>query len=58
MAMPRDWPSRVTHPFDLDIGEVALGYHLIVQGIALTDRKLILEWAFVPEVADGASGEV
>lgn len=50
--------SRVTHPLDLDIGEVALGHHLIARGISLTEENLILEWAFVPEVAEEASGEV
>jgi hypothetical protein len=51
-------PSRVTHPLDLDIGEVALGHHLIVQGITLAGTSLILEWAFVPEVAEEDHGEV
>jgi hypothetical protein len=50
--------GRVTHPLDLDIGEVALGHHLVVRGISLTSENLILEWAFVPEVAEEASGEV
>jgi hypothetical protein len=52
---PREW---VTHPLDLDIGDVALGHHLIVHGITLTDDNLILEWTFVPEVAEEEHGEV
>ena len=50
--------GRATYPFDLDIGEVVRGHHLIAQGITLTEKNLILEWTFVPEVAAEASGEV
>jgi hypothetical protein len=52
-------PSElVTYSFDLDIGEVALGHRLFARGISLTDDNLILEWAFVPEVAEEEHGEV
>jgi len=50
--------NPVTYSLDLDIGEVALGHHLIARGISLTDDNLILEWAFVPEVAEEAQQEV
>ena len=50
--------TPVTYSFDLDIGEVALGHHLIARGISLTGQNLILEWAFVPEVAEEDHAEV
>jgi hypothetical protein len=56
-AAPKPSES-VTYPFDLDIGEVALGHHLIAQGISLTGDNLILEWAFVPEVSEEEHGDV
>ncbi len=43
-----------TYPLDLDIGEVADGYHLIVRGISLTGDMLIVDWAFAPELAEDA----
>jgi hypothetical protein len=43
----------VTHPIDLDIGEVADGYHLIAQSISLSMRHLLFEFAFVPELEEG-----
>jgi hypothetical protein len=41
-----------TYSLDLDIGEVADGYHLIVRGISLTGANLVVDWAFVPELAE------
>jgi hypothetical protein len=38
-----------TYPLDLDIGEVADGYHLIVRSISLTGAYLLVDWAFVPK---------
>jgi hypothetical protein len=43
---------------DLDIGEVALGYHLVVRSVSLSDESLFFEYAFAPELADEASQEV
>ena len=48
---PETW---VTHPLDLDIGEVADGYHLIVPSISLSAKHLLFEFAFVPEPTEGA----
>ena len=48
---PETW---VTHPFDLDIGEVADGYHLIARSISLSAKHLLFEFAFAPEPAKGA----
>jgi hypothetical protein len=48
---PETW---VTHPLDLDIGEVADGYHLIVRSISLSAKRLLFEFAFVPERIEGA----
>jgi hypothetical protein len=44
----------VTHPLDLDIGEVADGYHLIARSISLSAKHLLFEFAFAPERAKGA----
>ena len=41
-----------TYPLDLDIGDVADGYHLIVRSISLTGANLVVDWAFVPELAE------
>jgi hypothetical protein len=55
---PRDWmaelkpPEPVTYPLDLDLGEMADGYHLIVTSIALTDEALLFDFKFEPEVPD------
>ena len=43
---PETW---VTHPLDLDIGEVADGYHLIARSISLSAKHLLFEFAFAPE---------
>jgi len=43
---PETW---VTHPLDLDIGEVADGYHLIARSISLSAEHLLFEFAFAPE---------
>lgn len=48
---PETW---VTHPLDLDIGEVADGYHLIARSISLSAKHLLFEFAFAPERAKGA----
>jgi hypothetical protein len=44
----------VTHRVDLDVGEVADGYHLIARSISLSAKHLLFEFAFAPERADGA----
>jgi hypothetical protein len=43
---PETW---VTHPLDLDIGELDDGYHLIARSISLSAEHLRFEFAFVPE---------
>ena len=48
---PETW---VAHPLDLDIGEIADGYHLIAQSISLSAGHLLIEFAFVPERAGEA----
>ena len=50
-APPLAW---VTHPLDLDIGEVADGYHLIARSISLSAKHLRFEFAFAPERTEGA----
>jgi hypothetical protein len=50
-APPLAW---VTHPLDLDIGEVADGYHLIARSISLSAADLLFEFAFAPEPTEGA----
>jgi hypothetical protein len=49
--VPETW---VAHPLDLDIGEVADGYHLIVRSISLSAKHLRFEFAFIPERTKGA----
>jgi hypothetical protein len=51
VAKPETW---VTHPIDLDIGEVVDGYHLIARSISLSTQQLLFEFAFAPERAEGA----
>jgi hypothetical protein len=46
--------TRVEHPLDLDIGEVADGYHLIARSITLYPKDLLFEFAFAPEPTKGA----
>jgi hypothetical protein len=46
------------YSLDLDIGEVALGHHLIVRSISLTDENLLFDYAFVPELTEEGRGEV
>jgi hypothetical protein len=48
-------PDPALFPLDLDIGEVADGYHLIVRSICLTGANLIVDWAFDPEPAEDAA---
>ena len=54
---PRTVPEG-RYPLDLDIGEVALGYHLIARSVSLTDENLFFEYAFVPEPTEEARQEV
>ena len=49
---PETW---VTHPLDLDIGEVADGYHLIARSISLSAEHLLFEFEFA--FAPGRTGE-
>jgi hypothetical protein len=53
---PRVLPPEpeVRYPLDLDIGEVALGYHLIARSVSLTDENLFFEFAFAPERTEEA----
>ena len=44
---PETW---VTHPLDLDIGEVADGYRLIARSISLSAKHLLCEFAFSPNL--------
>ena len=48
---PETW---VTHPLDLDVGEVADGYHLIARSVSLSAEHLLFEFAFAPEPAGEA----
>jgi hypothetical protein len=55
---------RVTLPeplvawsLDLDVGEVALGYHLIARSVALFAKDLLFEYAFTPELTEEAHRE-
>lgn len=48
---PENWAA---HPLDLDIGEVADGYHLIARSISLSAKHLLFEFAFAPERTEGA----
>jgi hypothetical protein len=50
--------SPVTWSLDLDIGEVALGYHLIARGVSLFAEDLLFEYAFAPELTEEAHREV
>jgi hypothetical protein len=47
-----------TCPLDLDIGDVADGYHLIVRSISLTGANLLVDWVFVPDVPEDRLGEL
>jgi hypothetical protein len=50
--------SSVRFLLDLDVGEVALGYHLIARAVSLTATDLLFEYAFRPELTDEAHEEV
>jgi hypothetical protein len=50
--VPETW---VTHSLDLDVGEVAEGYHLIARSISLSAKHLLFEFSFAPERAEGAA---
>jgi hypothetical protein len=45
---------QVTWSLDLDIGEVAPGYHLIARSVTLFAKDLLFEYAFAPERAEDA----
>jgi hypothetical protein len=51
-------PSSVRYSFNLDIGEVALGYHLIARSVTLTDENLFFEYAFHPMLTEEAHKEL
>jgi hypothetical protein len=48
----------VTWPLDLDIGEVASGYHLIARSVSLYAKDLLFEYTFSPELTEEAHREV
>jgi hypothetical protein len=50
--------SWVTYSLDLDIGEVALGYHLIARSVSLSAEDLLFEYAFLPGLTDEARKDV
>lgn len=50
--------GSVTYPLDLDIGEVAPGYHLIARSVSLTKEDLLFEYAFFPALGEEAYKEV
>ena len=52
--IPSPPTPEVTYPLDLDIGEVADGYHVIARSITLYPKDLLFEFAFAPERARGA----
>jgi len=56
IAVPE--PPSATYPLDLDIGEVADGYHLIVRSISLTGEHLLFDYAFVPGLTEEARTEI
>jgi hypothetical protein len=45
----RERHSWVAHSLDLDIGEIADGYHLIARSISLSAKHLLFQFAFAPE---------
>jgi hypothetical protein len=49
--VPEAW---VTHPLDLDIRDIADGYHLIARSISLSAEHLLFEFAFAPERSEEA----
>jgi len=49
-------PIWVMYSLGLDIGEVALGYHLIARSIFLWAEDLLFEYAFLPELTWGQRG--
>jgi hypothetical protein len=51
-------PSSVRFSLDLDVGEVALGHHLIVRAVSLTAKDLSFEYAFRPALTEEAHKEV
>lgn len=57
-AEDRKRVNPVTYPIDLDVGDVADGYHLIVRSISLTDNALLFDFAFLPEVPEERRGEL
>ena len=57
-AAPPVPPASVTYQLDLDIGEVADGYHLIASSVSLWPDDLLFEYAFSPGLTDEARGRV
>lgn len=50
---PGTWVTHVLD-LDIDIGEVADGYHVIARSISLSATDLLFEYAFAPEPDDEA----
>ena len=50
--------AEARYSLDRDIGEVALGYHLIARSVSLTDENLFFEYAFVPELTEEGHEQV
>jgi hypothetical protein len=48
----------VTWSFNLDVGEVADGYHLITRSVSLYAKDLLFEYAFSPELTEEAHRKV
>jgi hypothetical protein len=48
----------VTWSLNLDVGEVAPGYHLIARSVSLYANDLLFEYAFSPELTEEAHREV
>jgi hypothetical protein len=47
-----------SYSLDLDIGEAADGYHLIVRSISLTAQHLLFDFAYIPEIPEERRGEL
>jgi hypothetical protein len=58
ISPPQALAPEATFSLDLDIGEVADGYHLIVRNTSLTAENLLFGYAFVPELSDEARKEI
>jgi hypothetical protein len=53
----REPSDSVTYALDLEIGEVANGYRLIVRSILLTGKSLLVDCVFLPEPTDVSEAE-